>query len=117
MTTQKPVYTCSQQLKSHVHQHMKDESNVIHPHAGISYHCGQERSRVPTVAQHFKNPSSIHEDAGSIPSLAQWVKGSGVAASYRCGSDPALLLLWHRLVVVAPIQPLLWELHMAQVQP
>ena len=26
---------------------------------------------VPTVAQQVKNPTSIHEDVGSIPSLAQ----------------------------------------------
>ena len=29
---------------------------------------------VPIVAQQVKNPTSIHEDAGPIPSLAQWVK-------------------------------------------
>ena len=27
----------------------------------------------------------------------------------RCGSDPALLWLWHRLVAMAPIRPLAWE--------
>jgi len=27
----------------------------------------------------------------------------------RCGSDPALLWLWHRPVAMAPIQPLAWE--------
>ena len=29
--------------------------------------------RVPIVAQQVKNPTRIHEDVGSIPSLAQWV--------------------------------------------
>jgi len=27
----------------------------------------------------------------------------------RCGSDPALLWLWHRLAATAPIIPLAWE--------
>ena len=29
---------------------------------------------VPFVAQQVKDPTSIHEDAGSIPGLDQWVK-------------------------------------------
>ena len=29
---------------------------------------------VPTVAQQVKNQTSIHEEAGLIPGLAQWIK-------------------------------------------
>ena len=29
---------------------------------------------VPLVAQQVKNPTSIHEDEGSIPGTVQWVK-------------------------------------------
>ena len=28
---------------------------------------------------------------------------------HRCGSDLALVWLWHRLVATAPIRPLAWE--------
>jgi len=68
---------------------------------------------VPVVAQWLTNPTRNHEVAGSVPALAQWVKGSDVAVSCgvgcRRGSDPALLWLWCRPVARAPIGPLAWE--------
>ena len=60
---------------------------------------------VPIVAQQIKNPTNIHEDAGSIPALILWVKGSSVATSCGVGCRRtlylALLLLWCRTAAAA----------------
>ena len=67
----------------------------------------KEEVGVPVVAHWVKNPSSIHEDVGLIPGLAQWIIGSSVAASrgrdHRGGLDPVLLWLWCSLAAAAPI--------------
>ena len=51
---------------------------------------------------------------GSIPGLAQWEKGSGVATDcgigHRCGSDLVLSWLWHMPAAASLIRPLSWEL-------
>ena len=61
-----------------------------------------------------KNLTSIHEDVGLIPSLAQWGPRPGVAVScgvdHSQGSDSTLLWLWYRLATEASIRPLAWEL-------
>ena len=61
----------------------------------------------PCCGSVITNPTSIHEDEGSIPGLSYWVEESGVAMNCsvgrRPGSDPTLLRLWCRPVATAQI--------------
>ena len=63
------------------------------------------------------NPTSVHEDTGSIPDLAQSAKDSiamSCGVGRRHSSDPAWLWVWYRPAAVAPIGPLAWELPYAK---
>ena len=53
-----------------------------------------------------------HEDVGQTLASHSGLRihvAVSWGVSHRCGSDLVLLWLWHRLVAVAPIQPLAWE--------
>ena len=72
--------SCDVDLQQHTIKQWK------HTHPGNSS-CGSA----------VRNPTSTHEEAGSIPGLTQWVK------DWCCHE------LWCRLATVAPIRYLAWE--------
>ena len=51
------------------------------------------------MAQQVKNPTRIHEDEGSIPGLAQWIKNLVLLRD----------VLWLWIAAAALIQPLAWD--------
>ena len=58
------------------------------------------------MALQVKNPTIMHEDAGSIlASISGWIK------------DLALLRLWWRRVATAPMGPLARNFHIPQLLP
>ena len=79
--------------------------------------CPSYRAGIPVVAQGVMNWTSIPEDAGSNPGLAQWVKNLVLLrAASQMWLGSALLWVWFRPAAEAPapIQPLARELTYTQ---
>ena len=58
--------------------------------------CNIKEAESSIVAHQVKNPTSIHEDAGSFPGLTQWVKDLVLlqAAAQVIDAAQDLALLW-----------------------
>ena len=95
------------------------------PHAVSSGDTSREKGKgfFTTSALKYQNVefplwlSSIHEDSGSIPGLAQGLRIQHCRELwYRLPTraDPVLLWLWCRPAATAPIPPLAWELPCAR---
>ena len=63
------------------------------------------------MAQQFKNPTSMHENAGLIPGLTQWVRDLALPQAAAYVADMAQI--WHccgcGIGWPVPIRPLAWE--------